>query len=185
MKRNRIISIGVLVVTILIVVGIYFVKNANKQPVVPKEVPLVTDFATAGTKASTAYALHAESIDLSAMQKENVPILIDFGSKTCGPCIEMAPYLETIHEQMQGKAIVRYVDVEKYPEITNEFPIMVTPTQVLINADGSPYVPSEELGIEFVLYDSRETGEHIFTVHQGLLTVEQMRLILEDMGVKA
>ena len=180
MKRNRIISIGVLVVTVLVIVGIYFVKNADKQSTASKDVPVVTDVTAVGAN----YALDAEKIDLTAMQKEKVPILIDFGSSTCGPCIEMAPYLKTIHEEMLGKAIVQYVDVGKYPEITNDFPITVTPTQVLINADGSPYIPSSDIGMEFIRYDSKETGEHVFTVHQGLLTVEQMRSILEDMGVK-
>jgi thioredoxin 1 len=182
MKRNRIISVGVLVVTILVIISIYFIKNADKQINVTKGFPVATDFSTAGDKDLTSYALHAETIDLTAMKKEDVPILIDFGSSTCGPCIEMAPFLETIHEEMKTEAIVQYVDVEKYPMIVSEFPITVTPTQVLINADGSPYVPSEELGLEFLMYNSKETGEHAFTVHQGLLTVEQMRMILEDMG---
>ena len=57
----------------------------------------------------------------------------------------------------------------------------------LVNADGTPFVPSDELAqqIEFILYNSRETGEHVFTVHQGGMTEEQMRLILTEMGVEA
>ena len=57
----------------------------------------------------------------------------------------------------------------------------------MVNADGTPFVPSDELAqkIEFILYSSRETGEHVFTVHQGGLTEEQMRLILTEMGVEA
>lgn len=64
-------------------------------------------------------------------------------------------------------------------------PIQVIPTQVLINADGTPFVPSDELAkkIPFDMYSSRDTGEHVFTVHQGGLTEEEMRLILDEMGV--
>ena len=47
------------------------------------------------------------------------------------------------------------------------------------------FVPSDELAgqIEFVQYMSKDTGEHVFTVHQGGLTEEQMRMILAEMGV--
>lgn len=34
-----------------------------------------------------------------------------------------------------------------------------------------------------IQYTSRDTGEHVFTVHQGGMTEEQMRLILAEMGV--
>lgn len=44
-------------------------------------------------------------------------------------------------------------------------------------------MPDESLGIPFTLYSSKETGEHVYTVHEGLLTEEQMKLILQDMGV--
>lgn len=55
---------------------------------------------------------------------------------------------------------------------------------MFVNADGMPFVPSDELAgqIEFVQYTSRDTGEHVFTVHQGGMTEEQMRLILAEMG---
>ena len=48
------------------------------------------------------------------------------------------------------------------------------------------FVPSEELAsqIEFMMYKHKETGEHVFTVHQGGLTEEQMSAILKEMGVE-
>ena len=38
--------------------------------------------------------------------------------------------------------------------------------------------------IELTQYTYKDTGELAFTVHQGGLTEEQMRLILSDMGVE-
>jgi thioredoxin 1 len=58
----------------------------------------------------------------------------------------------------------------------------VIPTQIFFNADGTPYVPSDDLGIEFGFYRMKDTQKHVFTVHQGGLTEEQMRNILADMG---
>jgi thioredoxin 1 len=84
---------------------------------------------------------------------------------------------------MQGKAIIKFVDVWKNGNAAKDFPIQVIPTQVLINADGTPYAPNDNVTIKFDIYTYKDTGEHAFTVHQGGLTEEQMRTILADMGV--
>lgn len=130
------------------------------------------------------FALAATAIDLEALKAYGLPIIIDFGADSCIPCKEMAPVLKTMNSEMQGKAIIKFVDVWKYSDAAANFPIQVIPTQVLFNSDGTPYVPSDTIGIEFTKYSSRDTNEHIFTVHQGGLTEEQMRTILQDMGVK-
>ena len=127
--------------------------------------------------------LEATSIDLDALKEYNLPIIIDFGADSCNPCKEMAPVLKTLNAEMQGKAIIKFVDVWKNGDAANDFPIQVIPTQVLFNADGMPYVPSDDIGIKFDLYSFKDTGEHAFTVHQGGLTEDQMRAILADMGV--
>lgn len=48
------------------------------------------------------------------------------------------------------------------------------------------YVPSEAIQkeIEFTMYSDKNTNEHIFTVHQGGITEEQMRKIFAEMGVE-
>ncbi len=130
------------------------------------------------------FILEVSEIDLDKLKGYNLPIIIDFGADSCIPCKEMAPVLKALNEQMQGKAIIKFVDVWKNGEAANGFPIQVIPTQVLINSDGTPYVPSKDIQINFTMYSTRDTNEHVFTVHQGGLTEEQMRLILEDMGVK-
>jgi thioredoxin 1 len=55
----------------------------------------------------------------------------------------MAPVLKTMNAQMQGKAIIKFVDVWKNGDAARDFPVQVIPTQVFINDDGTPYVPSE------------------------------------------
>jgi thioredoxin 1 len=89
-----------------------------------------------------------------------------------------------MNAEMQGKAIIKFVDVWKYTDAADGFPIQVIPTQVIINADGTPYVPSDDIGIKFTMYSTKDTNEHVFTVHQGGLTEDQMRLILADIGVE-
>lgn len=113
-------------------------------------------------------------------------MIVDYGADSCIPCKEMAPVLEKANEAYRGKAFIKFINVWDYPDAANNVPIQVIPTQVLVNADGTPFVPSEGLAsqIEFLMYSHRETGEHVFTVHQGGLTEEQMRMILKEMGVE-
>lgn len=127
-----------------------------------------------------------EAIDFEKMASYRIPMIVDYGADTCIPCKEMAPVLEKANEEFRGKAFVKFINVWEYPDAANNVPVQVIPTQVLVNADGTPFVPSEELAsqIEFLMYSHRETGEHVFTVHQGGLTEEQMRMILKEMGVE-
>lgn len=134
----------------------------------------------------TDFLLETNAVDLEALTAYGLPLMIDFGANSCIPCKEMAPILKTLNAEMQGKAIIKFVDVWKNTDAANDFPVQVIPTQVLIAADGTPYAPSEEVTsqIELTQYTYKDTGELAFTVHQGGLTEEQMRLILSDMGVE-
>ena len=98
----------------------------------------------------------------------------------------MAPALKTLNEEMYVKAFVKFADVWVCTDAANNVPIQVIPTQVLFNADGTPFVPSDSLAkeIAFTMYNDKTSGDHIFTVHQGGLTEDQMRMILAEMGVE-
>lgn len=130
------------------------------------------------------FVLAASSVNLDELKEYKLPIIIDFGSDSCIPCQQMAPVLETMNEKMQGKAIIKFVDVWKYQDAAKDFPIQVIPTQVIFDSEGKPYTPSDNIGIDFTMYSSKDTNEHAFTVHQGGLTEEQMGAILKDMGVE-
>lgn len=175
MDKRKLIRIIVPIFIVIVIAGIWVFKNSNPSSV--DSVP---------PNNSQDFVLETEAIDLDALAAYGLPIIIDFGSDSCTPCKEMAPVLEAMNAEMQEKAIIKFVDVWKHSEAAVGFPIQVIPTQVLINADGTPYVPSEVMddsGIEFSMYSYKETGEHAFTVHQGGLTEDQMRAILTDMGV--
>ncbi|MGN1156512.1 MAG: thioredoxin family protein [Agathobacter sp.] len=164
----------IILVIVLAIVGVWFLKNG--EPDDEKE----------GSSMDADFSLEVTSeVDYAALTKLGLPIIVDYGSDSCIPCKQMAPVLEKMNEEMQGKAIIKFVDVRKYPESLKKVPIQVIPTQVLFHADGTPFVPSDELArkISFDMYNARETGEHVFTVHQGGLTEEEMRLILAEMGV--
>jgi thioredoxin 1 len=130
------------------------------------------------------FVLAASSVNLDELKEYKLPIIIDFGSDSCIPCKQMAPVLETMNKDMQGKAIIKFVDVWKYKDAAKDFPVQVIPTQVIFDSEGKPYKPSQDIGTEFKIYSNKDTGEHVVTVHQGGLAEEQMSKILKDMGVK-
>ncbi len=184
MNKEKLLKIIIPVCIILIIAGIWIFKNVGKGLNPLESVPDNKGSETMVTAVNEEdFVLDTASVDLDALKEHNLPIIIDFGSDSCIPCKAMAPVLQTMNAEMQGKAIIKFVDVWKHSEAADGFPIQVIPTQVLINADGTPYVPSDDIGIEFNMYNSEDTGEHAFTVHQGGLTEREMRAILADMGV--
>lgn len=125
-------------------------------------------------------------VDFEELSQYGLPVIVDYGSDSCAPCKQMAPALETLNKEFAGKAFIKFVDVWKYTDAANNVPVQVIPTQILFNADGTPFIPSDELAaeIEFSMYNDRATGKHIFTTHQGGIAEEQMRKILKEMGVE-
>lgn len=191
-------KVGFIIIPLIIiaVIGIWFVKNGKVTDTNEKqdtqqsqtEQNVDTDKNDNGNtdKEEADFSLEKTGlIDYEALAAYGLPVIVDYGSDSCIPCKQMAPVLEKMNEEMQGKAFIKFVDVWKYPDAAENVPIQVIPTQVLFNADGTPFVPSDELAqkIQFDMYSSRDTGEHVFTVHQGGLTEEEMRLILNEMGV--
>jgi thioredoxin 1 len=63
-------------------------------------------------------------------------VLIDFYTPTCPPCRAMAPTLEQIATEQEGKLKVVKVDASTESELASEFGVRAVPTFVLLN-DGA------------------------------------------------
>ena len=186
-KKSLILKILILAGILIAIAAIWFVKNSDTTKAATEPNAELTQTAEIGESATAEeqdadFALEAEAIDLAALFAYKLPIIIDFGSDSCIPCQEMAPVLQGTNADYQGKAIIQFLDVRKYPDAVGNFPVQVIPTQFFINADGTPYVPSVDLGIEFGFYSTKDTQEHVFTAHQGGLTRTELDAILADMG---
>lgn len=61
----------------------------------------------------------------------DVPVLVDFYATWCGPCKAMAPVIESIANEVQGKARVLKIDVDKNRALAAKFTIQSVPTLMI------------------------------------------------------
>ncbi len=185
-RKSLWIKILVPVLIVAIIGGIWIYKTVSETPAEDPSTSQGTVDLPSNLEGADFSLNATEVIDFEALSEYGLPIIADYGADSCIPCKQMAPVLKELNAEMQGKAFIKFVDVWKYGSAAANVPVQVIPTQVFFNADGTPFVPSDELAakIQFDMYSHRETGEHIFTVHQGGLTEEQMREILKEMGVE-
>ena len=173
-KKKTAVKIIAPIIIVLIVAGIWFVKDSQKTPGGEPAGGENLDFALNVT----------EELDFEKLKSYGLPIMLDFGSESCPPCRAMAPTIEKLNRELQGKAIIKYMDVGEFPELADGYPISVIPTQLFFDKDGNPYVPADPEASQMIIYTSKDTEEHVFTAHEGGLTEEQLLGIFVEMGME-
>ncbi|MBK8711119.1 MAG: thioredoxin [Niastella sp.] len=68
----------------------------------------------------------------------NLPAIIDFYADWCGPCKMVAPILEELSDEYEGKLLIYKVNTEEEQELSAVFGIQSIPTLLFIGADGEP-----------------------------------------------
>ena len=64
--------------------------------------------------------------------KSDKPVMIDFWAVWCGPCRMIAPIVEEMSAQYEGKAVIGKVDVDSNPEIPMKYGIRNIPTVLFV-----------------------------------------------------
>lgn len=112
------------------------------------------------TSINMTGAIHQETGQVS--QARQVPRLVDLGRGTCIPCKMMAPILDELKREYQGRAVVEAIDLREDPEAAREYGIHLIPTQIFYDAD----------------------GEEVWR-HEGFLAKDAIVAKLKELGVEA
>ena len=67
-----------------------------------------------------------------------LPAIIDFYADWCGPCKMVAPALEELSNEYEGKIVIYKNDTEVEPQLSGAFGIQSIPTFIFIPAEGEP-----------------------------------------------
>jgi thioredoxin len=62
-----------------------------------------------------------------------LPVLLEFGAEWCGPCKVVAPELEALASELDGKAKIVSVDIDKSPLLARELGVQSVPTFVVFH----------------------------------------------------
>ena len=79
--------------------------------------------------------INKENYEKEVLQSEK-PVVLDFWATWCGPCKMLAPNVEEIAKEYEGRAVVGKVDVDENPDLAERFGIMSIPALfVFVNGE--------------------------------------------------
>lgn len=62
--------------------------------------------------------------------KSEVPVLVDFFATWCNPCKMIAPSIDQLSTEMEGKAKVVKIDIDQSGDVAGNYKVMSVPTLV-------------------------------------------------------
>ena len=156
--KKRTVQITVVIAIIIILALLFVLKRAStaaelSQPVLPATAQTAAPAAASQPEAegvqtaaaaeeslqpeedsaSQEYAepepLFVSQIDEEALRSSGQPVMIQFFSTTCVPCMSMMDDLRAFYSENYGSVRVVALNIGEYPEAAMSYPVSVIPTQ--------------------------------------------------------
>lgn len=128
------VKIGIIVVLILAVAGIYYGKNI---------------YGKKGAESGSAITNKIDEIIKIQDGKVNKPVVMELSTTTCPNCKEMYPIMESVNKKYGDKAVVGviYLDdkrtQEKAMDFAKKYSVRVVPTIVFLDEYGQQVIRHE------------------------------------------
>ncbi len=114
--------------------GLFAFSAGSTRPVASAE-PVkagVVNAATENRQTGLRHIASAEEFE-SAVLKADKPVLVDFYADWCGPCRMLAPTIEKLAKQYEGRAVVAKVNVDHLSKVAQRYGVQGIPAVLIFN----------------------------------------------------
>jgi thioredoxin 1 len=78
-----------------------------------------------------AHTITDASFEQDVLKSDKL-VMIDFWATWCGPCVALAPTIDALSKEYDGKVVIGKVDVDANPDISVKYGIRNIPTVLFI-----------------------------------------------------
>ena len=114
--------------------GLFAASTGSARPreQIAPVVPAAVEPPDASGQATPLHIGSAEAFE-RIVQKADRPVLVDFYADWCGPCRMLAPTIEKLAKEYQGRAIICKVNVDSLPAIASQYGIQGIPAVLVFD----------------------------------------------------